>query len=282
MVGSGDADFSIPALPDNADGVHLPQGGHRIATRVTKIASGIVSQPGDGKQQDRAQHQPNHRERGEHEDLPAFQPGTPGIIEELREFLVDRDHGKKLRQTGETTPDRPIFLRRRDGPPKQRRAGQPEHKYPRQDFERVGANAVAGHRAERGLQKARTAQRLLARGLALALAAEIADIIAGIAVAGVRECGGELSVGSWTVVGIEPRPIVPGPNFLPARLRSMVSLESTEVTEREAVETELSLCRPGAFFRIDEIAGMRVAQVQGARFSLLCPPGGGFMHVTEL
>jgi hypothetical protein len=48
----------------------------------------------------------------------------------------------------------------------------------------MGAYAIAGHGAERGLQQAGSPQpRFLARGFALALAAEIADVTGGVAVA---------------------------------------------------------------------------------------------------
>ena len=94
---------------------------------------------------------PNDAEGGKYEDLPALQAHTFGIIEERGEFLVNRDHGQQLRQTGATAPDCSLVFRCRDGPPQERRACQPEPKYPGKNDERIGADAVTCHCAKRGL-----------------------------------------------------------------------------------------------------------------------------------
>src|SRR5262245_47328501 len=153
-------------------------------TDRSHAVSGAVGQPGDGNEQDRAQRQADHAEGREHKDLPALQARTLGIIEERGELLVDRNHRQQLRQAGAKAPNGSLMPRRRNGPPEQCRAGEPERDHPGKNDEGMGAYAIAGHGAERGLQQAGSPQpRILARGLALALAAEIADVTGGVAVA---------------------------------------------------------------------------------------------------
>ena len=56
-----------------------------------------MGEPRDGDEQDRAECQANDAEGREHEDLPALEVRTLGIVEERGELLVDRDHGQQLR-----------------------------------------------------------------------------------------------------------------------------------------------------------------------------------------
>ena len=53
--------------------------------------------------------------------------------------------------------------------------------------------------------------------------AEVTDLVGGVAVARVRQCGGELRVGSGALVGIESRPIVPPVHSPRAHFRSSLS-----------------------------------------------------------
>jgi len=94
-------------------------------------------------------------------------------------------------------------------------------------------------------------------------------LIAGIAVARASHCGGELRVGSRAVAGIAPRPIVPPVHSPRAHLRPGVSCKSAEMIEAEPIEIEVPLGRQGpGMLRIHQIANVRVAQVQGARFRM--------------
>jgi hypothetical protein len=94
-------------------------------------------------------------------------------------------------------------------------------------------------------QKGRMGLFIRTIGIAVpfALAAEVTDLVGGIAVTGGGECGGELRVGSGAVFGIELRPIVP-----PATPRAHVifgfSRKSAEMLEAEPIEIEPG--RPGA------------------------------------
>jgi hypothetical protein len=116
---------------------------------------------------------------------------------------------------------------------------------------------------------------------AFALAVEITDIVGGVAVARVRECGCELRVGRRTIGGIAPCPIVPPFRLLITNPRPGVSIGSAKTTESQAFKKELALRRPD-IHRIHPVADMHIAQVQSAGFAVISLADDGFMRAPEL
>jgi hypothetical protein len=84
---------------------------------------GALGQAGDGDAQDRGKYKAYDAKGGEQDALPPIEALTLGIIEELREFLVDLDHWQEPGEAGAEAPKRSSLLRarRRDGPPEERR-----------------------------------------------------------------------------------------------------------------------------------------------------------------
>ena len=60
-------------------------------TRCLARASGALGQAGDGDAQDRGEYKAYDAKGGEQDTLPPIEVRALGIIEELREFLVDLD-----------------------------------------------------------------------------------------------------------------------------------------------------------------------------------------------
>ena len=216
-------------------------------TRCLARASGALGQAGDGDAQDRGEYKAYDAKGGEQDALPPVEALAFWVVEELGEFLVYLNHWQQPGEARAEAPKwSPMFrARRRDGPPEKRRSGEREAEHPPKNAEGVGADAESGDILKGTTQNA--GQSLFC--LAFPHAAEVTDLVAGIAVARASQCGGELRVGSRAVAGIAPRPIVP-PVLFP---------RVPEMIEAEPIELEVPLGRP-VILATCQIADMRVLQ----------------------
>src|ERR1700730_17577475 len=136
--------------------------------------------------------------------MPALKARALGIIEELCEFLVDLDHGQQLRQAGAEAPNAAMLPRGRHVPPEERRASHREPEHPIENAEENGGdNPIGVYDVMCGQDETGAAPSVSSTiRLAFALAAEITDLVRGVAIGRSRQCDVQLHIDTRRVLGI--------------------------------------------------------------------------------